>query len=230
MSICSSVRTCVRSIVCLRGSVQGLMNSQFCETARTSCCFRISVWHPKFNYATVSSSKSNCSTPAISFQAFRRSFGPTISKLKDNNQSLKFTSTVNTTGSRKTCLDISTGTQNMNLKLLMPSQTKTTSIKCNVGPNSWQQFFTSVGLFSGLLVCCSNSGRVHAKSVEHKENEEDGSGSSSVTYSHGKEVHTDYSVIGEFTFQNLYTAFIYWRENHAVFDGVHNCALKYFLF
>ncbi|XP_019187709.1 PREDICTED: OTU domain-containing protein At3g57810-like [Ipomoea nil] len=195
MSICSSIKSCVKSIVCLRGCLEGQMNSQFCDTARSSCCFRISVWHPKFNYATVSSSKPNCSAP-ITFQAFRRSFGPTISKSKDGNQSLKFTSTVNSAGSRKTCLDISTGTQNMNMKLLIPSQAKSHGIKFNLGPNSWPQFFTSVGLFSGLLVCCSNSGRVHAKSVDHIENKEDGSDSSFLAYSHGKEVHTDYSVTG----------------------------------
>ncbi|KAL2535099.1 Leucine-rich repeat protein kinase family protein [Abeliophyllum distichum] len=84
----------------------------------------------------------------------------------------------------------------MNLRLLVPMQTKIPKIKCNIGLPSWQQRRASAGLFIGLLVCFSTSGAANAEAPESKENKEGDCDASAAHSSHGKEVYTDYSVIG----------------------------------
>lgn len=131
--------------------------------------FCVSYGHSKFSYAPVSLLKSNSNIPTIRFQSFR-SF-------------------------KKSYLSIPTDTHNVNIKLLMPSETKGYNLDHSVEHFSWQKCLVSAVFFSGLLVCCSNSGQVHAKAFGYKERKDNGC-YTSVTYSHGKEVYADYSVIG----------------------------------
>ncbi|CAI9779452.1 unnamed protein product [Fraxinus pennsylvanica] len=88
------------------------------------------------------------------------------------------------------------GDENMNFRLLVPTQTKIPEIKCNIGRVSWQQRRASAGLFIGLLVCFSTSGAANAEAPELKDNKEGDCDASAAHYSHGKKVYTDYSVIG----------------------------------
>lgn len=94
----------------------------------------------------------------------------------------------------KTRRDLSIGSRNMNLRLLFPKQGIISKIKWSLVPGSWMQGCATAGLVMGLTVCNSTTEPVHA---ETKENTEDDCSSSTGNFSHGKQVHTDYSVTGE---------------------------------
>ncbi|OVA07864.1 Ovarian tumor [Macleaya cordata] len=70
-----------------------------------------------------------------------------------------------------------------------------TKIRGNVGTASWLQGGGSGGVISGLWVCFSNLRPLYAEATEEENNEEDDCGLSLNSYSHGKIVYTDYSVI-----------------------------------
>ncbi|KAI7732867.1 hypothetical protein M8C21_029562 [Ambrosia artemisiifolia] len=72
---------------------------------------------------------------------------------------------------------------NMNIGFLIPKQRIISRNKWNLVPGSWMQGCTSASLVIGLFVCNSSTEPVHAEAKENKQ-------------SHGKQVCTDYSVIG----------------------------------
>ncbi|KAL2464826.1 OTU domain-containing protein [Forsythia ovata] len=201
MMICSSLGTCTKNAVYLIGSARKQMSSHvfdvISQPSSGSCCLCAFIRHPKLQYTAIYSSEANSCSPAINFQTLRGCcFESNISKQKNNFHSLTLKSIVNPRCYRKTRVDISIGDKNMNLRLLVPRQTKIPKIKCNTGLHSWQQRRASAGLFIGLLVCFSTSGAAKAEAPESKENKEGDCDASAAHSSHGKKVHTDYSVIG----------------------------------
>ncbi|KAI7733830.1 hypothetical protein M8C21_011701, partial [Ambrosia artemisiifolia] len=88
---------------------------------------------------------------------------------------------------------LSVGSRNMNLRFLFPKEGIISRMKWSLVPGSWMQGCSSTGVVVGLSICNSSSEHVH---VEAKENKKDDCGSSTTIYSHGKQVYTDYSVIG----------------------------------
>ncbi|XP_026412289.1 OTU domain-containing protein At3g57810-like, partial [Papaver somniferum] len=96
-------------------------------------------------------------------------------------------------GHKTSCFGIVLLCQNMSLRFLMTKQEMVSKIKGNVGTSSWLQGGASSGVISGFRVCFSNFRPLNAEATS-KENENGNCGLSS--YSHGKIVYTDYSVIG----------------------------------
>ncbi|KAL6212529.1 hypothetical protein ACLB2K_017748 [Fragaria x ananassa] len=76
-------------------------------------------------------------------------------------------------------------------RILVPRQGMLPKIKCNVGPMSWTQC-AYAGLMFGLLIC-NSSEPAHAETTHKNDDKED---DGDLSYSHGKKVHTDYSIIG----------------------------------
>ncbi|XP_060206448.1 OVARIAN TUMOR DOMAIN-containing deubiquitinating enzyme 4-like isoform X2 [Lycium barbarum] len=165
------------------------MTSRFCnivlQAPANSLRFYISTKPAKFHYSTISASRSNCLSSSINFEGSqKRCVWSTKSKLKNSCGSLTLKTAVSPRYTWKVCCDISSRSQNVNMRLSLPTQS-------NLRRNSGQRHHTSAGLFIGFLVCCSASEPVHAEaSGESKGN------SSTTGYSHGKKVYTDYSVIG----------------------------------
>uniref|UniRef100_A0A5B7BGV4 Ubiquitin thioesterase OTU n=1 Tax=Davidia involucrata TaxID=16924 RepID=A0A5B7BGV4_DAVIN len=201
MMICTPIGVCAKSVVRLSGFVQRQMSNYVCgvvsQAPSSSCCFSFSTGHSKPKYVDLSVSKTNSCSPVISFQAFQGScFGSGKSNQRGCLHSLTIGSAVSSRRPQKTCLDISLGCQNMAMRLSVPKQGIIPKIRCKVGPVSWPEGCASAGLIFGLLVCYSSSEPVHAEAAQAKENKEDDCDSSSVNFSHGKKVYTDYSVIG----------------------------------
>jgi hypothetical protein len=107
---------------------------------------------------------------------------------------------VNSGGHLKRQFNISLPSQNMALRFSVSKRGLLAKIKGNVGSVSWSQRHTTTGIFFGLLVCYSSSEPTHAESATRKNKEEDICNSSDIKFSHGKEVYTDYSIIGEHQF------------------------------
>ncbi|XP_059646345.1 OVARIAN TUMOR DOMAIN-containing deubiquitinating enzyme 4 [Cornus florida] len=193
------ISRCARNVVRLSGHVQRRMRNVVCamvsQVPSSSCCLHVSSGHSGSKYANMSVSKAHSCSSVISFRAFQGScFGSSNSKQRDNWNSLTVRSIVS---SQKTCFDISWGCQDMNMKLLAPKHRTIRKTKCRVGSvSSWARGCASAGLIFGLLVCYSSPEPVHAESAQAKENKEDDCDSSSVGFSHGKKVYTDYSIIG----------------------------------
>ncbi|XP_055802247.1 OVARIAN TUMOR DOMAIN-containing deubiquitinating enzyme 4-like [Solanum dulcamara] len=154
------------------------MTSRFCnivlQAPASSLRFYISTNPTKFHY-------SNCLSSSGSQ---KRCLGSISFNLKNTCRSLTLTTAA-------MCCDISFCSQNVNMRLFLPTQSKVPENSCKFGRYSGQRHHTSVGLFIGFLVCCSASEPVHAEaSGESRGN------SSTTGYSHGKKVYNDYSVIG----------------------------------
>ncbi|CAK9159315.1 unnamed protein product [Ilex paraguariensis] len=193
--VCSYMSLCVQNVVCLRRVVQRQMSNQICFISQTpsSFCFHISSGHSESKYASISVSKTNPRSSLVRFQAFQgSSLGSIILKQSSNWHSLTVKSIVNSVPSQKTCLSISVGCQNMNVRLWVPRHTITLKLDHNMGPVLWLKGFSSAGLVFGLFVCNSNSEPVHAEAPGAKDDPD----SSAANFSHGKKVYTNYSVIG----------------------------------
>ncbi|KAK3035149.1 hypothetical protein RJ639_032822 [Escallonia herrerae] len=179
----------VKNVVRLSWCVQRQVSDQICyvvsHVPSSLSCFFVSAEYIK--------PKTNSCSSVTSLQTFGRScFGSSTSKQISSLHSL----TLNTKRPLKKCLDISTGSKYWNLRLVVPERGMVPRVKCKVGPVSWIQRYISAGLVFGLLVGHSTSQPVHAEATHAKSNKEVASNSSSVSFSHGKKVHTDYTVIG----------------------------------
>ncbi|XP_009627223.1 OVARIAN TUMOR DOMAIN-containing deubiquitinating enzyme 4 [Nicotiana tabacum] len=175
------------------------MTSRFCnivlQAPANSLRFCISTKPTKLHYSTISTSKSHCFLSSINFDgSHKRCVGSSISKLKSSCHSLTLKTAVNPRYTWKACCDISLRSQNVNMRLSLPTQSKIPKNRCKLAHISGQRHHTCAGLFSGLLVCYSTSELVHAESSG--ENRANNCHSSATGYSHGKKVYTDYSVIG----------------------------------
>ncbi|KAL6133891.1 hypothetical protein ACLB2K_066124 [Fragaria x ananassa] len=177
-----------KNVVCMSGCIEMQMGSKICcvvsRGASSSCCYRLRPGKSGNKFGTLSLTKSRPSetgqTPHGS--CFRSCF----SMDRVNSRSL----TVNAKRTQK-CLEISLACRGMKTRILVPRQGMLPKIKCNVGPMSWPQC-AYTGLMFGLLIC-NSSEPAHAESTHKNDNKED---DGDLSYSHGKKVHTDYSIIG----------------------------------
>lgn len=177
------------NVVCMSGCIEMQMGSKICSVvsrgASGSCCYRLQPGKSGNKFGTLSLTKSRPSetgqTPHGS--CFRSCF----SMDRGNSRSL----TVNAKRTQK-CLEISLACRGMKTRILVPRQGMLPKIKCNVGPMSWPQC-AYAGLMFGLLIC-NSSEPAHAETTHKNDDKED---DGDLSYSHGKKVHTDYSIIGE---------------------------------
>ncbi|XP_057982462.1 OVARIAN TUMOR DOMAIN-containing deubiquitinating enzyme 4 isoform X2 [Malania oleifera] len=172
MIVHTPISTCVKSVVRLRGCVQGQVGSNMCVVSQThssSSCLCMSSGHSKLKYISMSVPKTYCSS-VFDFQALRGScLGSGISKQRGNWRSLTLKSLTCCRAAKKACIDISFGCQNMNVRVLVPKQKIPSKIKCHVGPVSWPRGCASSGVVFGLLICCSSSKQAHAEAARLKE-------------------------------------------------------------
>ncbi|CAK7342440.1 unnamed protein product [Dovyalis caffra] len=209
MIVCSPISTCVKNVVHLSGRVQQ-MGSTILNVVSggksASCCFSLYPGRSRSNYSRLSVSKT-FSCPSISFHTFRRNcFVSSLTKQRANLQTLTVNGLVNSRGPLKRQLNISLQCQNKIVRLSVSKQRVLSKIEDNVGSISWSQGYTTTGIICGLLVCYSSSEPTHAEAATQKNKKEDNCTLSDVTFSHGKEVYTDYSIIGEHQFivQSIY--------------------------
>ncbi|XP_057982465.1 OVARIAN TUMOR DOMAIN-containing deubiquitinating enzyme 4 isoform X5 [Malania oleifera] len=117
MIVHTPISTCVKSVVRLRGCVQGQVGSNMCVVSQThssSSCLCMSSGHSKLKYISMSVPKTYCSS-VFDFQALRGScLGSGISKQRGNWRSLTLKSLTCCRAAKKACIDISFGCQNMN--------------------------------------------------------------------------------------------------------------------
>ncbi|KAK1428827.1 hypothetical protein QVD17_17667 [Tagetes erecta] len=139
------------------------------QSASSACCFHIPLGFSKPNYVA----KTNITSQ-------RSNWRPMTVKSAMRLQ--------------KTAISgLSVGSRSMSLKFLFPKQGIISRMKWSLVPGSWMQGCASAGLVIGYSVCNSSPEPIHA---EAKANKKDGCGSSTTNFSHGKQVYTEYSVIG----------------------------------
>lgn len=168
MAAYTPITTCAKNVVCLIGNVRRQTNVRVSE--RSSCYF----------YTFCKDSRINCfSTNAKShgFQEFQSEPGC---------QSLTFKGPAR---SRNASVNVSSGYENKDARLLLSKQAQISRVKCVMGPFSWSQRSVSGALFMGLVVCFSTSQPSYAEGSETR-------GSSSPGDSNNKKVMTNYFVIG----------------------------------
>ncbi|KAJ6300503.1 hypothetical protein OIU76_021320 [Salix suchowensis] len=199
MIVCSPISTCVKNVVHLSGRVQQMGSTILNVLSRgesTSCCFSLYPGHSGSSYSRLSVSKT-FSCPSISYQTLQsNSFGSVLTNQRANLQSLTVKGAVRSRGPLKRQFSISLPCQNTNLRFSASKQGVLFKIKDDTGSISWSQGCPTTGIIFGLLVCYSSSKPTHAEAATHKNEEEDDCNLSDVKFSHGKEVYTDYSIIG----------------------------------
>lgn len=114
---------------------------------------------------------------------------------------------VTSTSPRKAHLHRSLCCEYTSLRNLVHRQGLTPKSTCNVWPSSWMQRSVPSCLIVGFLVY-STSEPVNAEVLHATKNTDEECGSSSVSHSHGKQVYTDYSIIGEYIIFNC-LSFVY---------------------
>ncbi|KAI3446445.1 hypothetical protein Pfo_003110 [Paulownia fortunei] len=198
MTVCTPISTCTKNVVCLIGKVKRQMIIRVSDAFLQSSCYYYAFGkHPRLHYTTTYATQANSCSSMNDFQVFQRNcLGSSTAKHNNSCHSLTFKRIFSPRRNRKVHINVSTGYQNMDLRLLVPKQTQTSKIKCNIGPFSWQQRSVSAGLFIGLLVCFSTSQPSYAEVPEGNEKKEGYCDASSGDYTHKKKVLTDYSVIG----------------------------------
>lgn len=196
MSVCFSISQSPINAVVLKCHTQLLMSSNICglwsRGISSSCSFSLCLRNSGINHVGLSiCTKSSSST--IMGQTIRGGcLGSCCSKQRGNNQF--FSSGTPWKKQRK----ISFACHSMDMRLLVPKQKMLSKVKCNVGTTTWPRGCASVALIFGLLVCNLNSEPAHAETDSENENRKNDCNEyeSNVKFSHGKEVYTDYSVIG----------------------------------
>lgn len=160
--------TCAKNVVCLIVNVRRQTIVRVSQRSSCYCC--------TFN----KDSGLNCySTKAKShgFQEFQSKTGCHSLTFKGPRRS------------RKTSVNVSSGYENMNSRLLMSKQAEISRVSFDIGPFSWSQRSVSGALFMGLMVCFSTSQPSYAEGNETRESSSPGS-------SNNKKLMTDYCVIG----------------------------------
>ncbi|PON91650.1 OTU domain containing protein [Trema orientale] len=197
MIVCPPISTSAKNAVCLSGNIQSQMGSKLCSVISrrpaSSCFFCSNPGNSKTKYTRLSVSENY---PSNVSQTTHRSFvSSCFSKERGKLWSLTVKDLVNAGGPQRRHLKISLA--NHALSLVVPKQRMLPKISCNGGP-SWRPGCASAGLICGLLVCYSSSGpvHVHAEAAQGGDDEEDDCDSSHMKLSRGRNIYTDYSVIG----------------------------------
>ncbi|XP_052175758.1 OVARIAN TUMOR DOMAIN-containing deubiquitinating enzyme 4-like isoform X2 [Diospyros lotus] len=193
--ICSPFSTYLKQGVHLSGCVRRQMSKHACgiiSQIPCSCDFSLSAGYSK-HHVDVSVATKSYST-VFHFQGLHKSccIQSCIPIKRNNRQSLMVTNVGCTNKPQKICLDLSFGCQDTYLKIVVPKRRRVPKIKYSKGTISWPQHCASTGLIFGLLVCYSASEPVNAETAQPDENTDN----SSVSFSHGKKVYTDYCITG----------------------------------
>lgn len=197
----SSVVTRVKHVSLLSGCAQRQMASwisSFTPRAPSqTSCLSFSTEHLKLKYSDISVLKTNKCLSAIGIQMINaRFFRPSISKQRNNFYTSSIRSIISSRFRLKTCLRKSLGSEHTALRHIVPRQGMSPNITCSARSSTWLQGCVP-GLIFGLLLYYSTSEPVHAEVLHAKKNQDQDCDSSSVSHSHGKQVYTDYSIIGE---------------------------------
>ncbi|XP_050381566.1 OVARIAN TUMOR DOMAIN-containing deubiquitinating enzyme 4-like [Argentina anserina] len=186
--VCAHINQASKNVVCMSGYIQMQMGSKICSVVSrgtsSSCCYRPGRSVNKLSSFSLLKSRPFGIGQMPHGSCFRSCFSMDVG----NSRSL----TVNARGTQKQCLDISLAYQGMKMRISTPRQGMFPKIKCNVGPVSWPHGCASAGLMFGLLIC-NSSEPLYAEAAYKNVDEED---DDDLSYSHGKKVHTDYSIIG----------------------------------
>ncbi|XAR68558.1 hypothetical protein NMG60_11003729 [Bertholletia excelsa] len=194
--ICSPFSIHMKNVVHLSGCVKRLMSNRVCYLSQlpsSSFSFYLSNGYYKPKNTDTSVPKANCYSSVTGLQASRGSYsGSCFFRQRKDWDSLTVKNVVNSKQPLKACLDSSLEIQKTNVTFLVPKLGMVPKVKRDVGIVSWLQGYAYTGLIFGLLICYSTSEPVHAEAAQSMGNKKDSSGS----FSHGKKVCTDYSVIG----------------------------------
>ncbi|XVF07305.1 hypothetical protein REPUB_Repub06bG0126800 [Reevesia pubescens] len=171
MMVCSPISTCAKNVVHLRGRMSSSLCSVISRGPSSSSCYFL-YSRPKTKYADLSISNITSGSPAIGYQEFQagclRSSRPS-----GKFQSLTVKESISDKAKQKRQLEISWAGQSMKMRLLLPKQRTFQKFKCIGGPISWPP-----------------------EAAGAKEGKEDECESSHAKFAHGKNVFTNYSVIG----------------------------------
>ncbi|XVE75673.1 hypothetical protein DITRI_Ditri12bG0111600 [Diplodiscus trichospermus] len=171
MMICSTISTCAKNVVHLRGQ----MSSSLCSIIScgpSSSCRYFLYSGPRTKYTDFSVSNTSSCLPAIGYQEFQAGCFR-LYRRSGKFQSLTLKESVSDKGKQKGQLEISWASQSMKIRLLLAKHGTLQKFKCIGGPKSWPQ-----------------------EAAGAKEGKEDECESSHAKFSHGKKVYTEYSVIG----------------------------------
>lgn len=198
MIACSTTSTCVKNVVRMTGRVQYMGSTIWnvvSSRQSTSCCLALCSSHSGSNYSGLHFLKT-LSCPSIRFHTLQKNcFRSNFSKQRSNLQSLSVEGVVRCRGPLKRRFNISFPCQDMAVRFSISKQEMLSKIKGNVGSVSWSQRYAATGIIFGLLLCYSSSEPTHAEAATQKMEDSDNCNTSKL--SHGKEVYTNYSIIGE---------------------------------
>ncbi|KAL8147247.1 OVARIAN TUMOR DOMAIN-containing deubiquitinating enzyme 4-like isoform X1 [Apium graveolens] len=165
-----------------------------CRASAGASCF--SILSKNFKPRYLDMSRANRFLPVAGLEMFqKRSFRPSFSKQRMNMNTSTGKIIINSTCPLKTHLHRSLCCEYTSMRNLVPRQRLTPQSTCNVWSSSWMQGSVPASLIVGLLVY-STSEPVNAEGLHAKKNADGECGSPSVSHSHGKQVYTDYSIIG----------------------------------
>ncbi|KAL8172141.1 hypothetical protein V2J09_023945 [Rumex salicifolius] len=201
MSICNRIHTFGRSSLHSVVSYPNLKTSHSSSIMSTSpsnyCCFTFNARSSGNRYSRISVSNSTSLSSSCSLQIFQRMYSRSgFSKNRRNNKLLVNKSSSISSRIEEARLDYSPVCQNSTVTLSLPRQGFVSKLKCNGGPLSWSYTRASAGFILGLLVCFSSSDSSYAEPPRNKNDKQHDYDEKPVKMSHGKTVHTDFSVIG----------------------------------
>ncbi|CAN0921138.1 OVARIAN TUMOR DOMAIN-containing deubiquitinating enzyme 4 [Linum grandiflorum] len=198
MIVCSSVSSCTKHVVCLRGRVRHMGSNilDVVSKGQPSSCSLYSTGCVNHSYTRLSTSKKFSSPSTIHFCSVRNScYGSCSSGKRSSLQSLTVKNSLAAGSSIKRYLNISFPSQNMSMGLSLSKNGVTSKIRGNLGTISWSQGCTS-GLIFGILVCCSSSDQAYSEVPVNKKDEDPESDFPYVKNSNGRKIYTDYTITG----------------------------------
>ncbi|KAL2923765.1 hypothetical protein RDABS01_015256 [Bienertia sinuspersici] len=202
MIVCSPLKNCPKNVLPVKGHFQKQMSGHIRNVASpvtsSSCCLTLKqgVSRMRFSRISVSGSSSwfsNCSFRVFQWIKYRSG----LSSKKGSCPLLKVKSSENAKVFQ-TSIGFSSWPQDATVRILVPKRRLLSDLRFTAGPFSWSKGYGAASLISGLLVCYSTSNFAHAEASGGKGDTKESSESDSSIdhFSHGKKVHTDYSVIG----------------------------------
>ncbi|KNA16714.1 hypothetical protein SOVF_086620 [Spinacia oleracea] len=201
MIVCPPIKTCTKNVLPVSGHFQKKMRRHVhnlgSPIVSSSCCFVLKQGISRIRYSRISVFRKSSWFSDCSYRAFRWfQYKSGVSSKKVSYPLLTVKSSANARGSQETSIGFSSWPQDATVKNLVLKRRLLSDLKLSVGPFSWSKGYGAVGLISGLLACYSTSNSAHAEASEGTGDNKECANSSADHISHGKKVHTDYSVIG----------------------------------
>lgn len=202
MIVCPPIKTCTKNVLPVSGHFQKKMRRHVhnlgSPIVSSSCCFVLKQGISRIRYSRISVFRKSSWFSDCSYRAFRWfQYKSGVSSKKVSYPLLTVKSSANARGSQETSIGFSSWPQDATVKNLVLKRRLLSDLKLSVGPFSWSKGYGAVGLISGLLACYSTSNSAHAEASEGTGDNKECANSSADHISHGKKVHTDYSVIGK---------------------------------